>query len=368
MFSHLIGNLVMSELDESSELLSAKYFRYVDDITLVGSRAEVEQSMLSIRSKIEDMGLKLHDRDSLKSIEVSAEDWLKGKNDFQSSKNGFSWMTLVGDLKRFLLANPNKREALRSAFHAENFRIPVQDYSGAIYEASFIENFGHWAKKRWFKRKVSEVSINSLINQAQFLRKHYEDEFKEIAEYANQQKGFERKRCVPKLRYRLGRLVYLANEDTLASLYPIASEIPELQFHTTVMQAVATGQIDCVLNLGTNAAQAAAQPIKASRKSVNTTLSNLSLVSEQSLAVFMLNGIPVQRKIDNEKASELLRFADSGSDIEMMKSSDSFLREIACLHGIGQEPRHSNLLETVFDKDEDLAMDSVEQLQQSLQS
>ena len=81
----------------------------------------------SIRSRIEDMGLELHDRDSLKSIEVSAEDWLKGKNDFQPSKNSSSWMTLVGDLKRFLLANPNKREELQSAFHAENFRIPVQD-------------------------------------------------------------------------------------------------------------------------------------------------------------------------------------------------------------------------------------------------
>lgn len=52
----------------------------------------------------------------------------------------------------------------------------------------------------------------------------------------------------------------------------------------------------------------------------------------------------------------------------MMKSSDPFIREIACLHGLSEKPRHTGLLETVFDVDEDLALDAISQLQQSLPS
>ena len=42
----------------------------------------------------------------------------------------------------------------------------------------------------------------------------------------------------------------------------------------------------------------------------------------------------------------------------------TFLRELACLHGLA-DPRHPATLESVFDKDEHLAIDAVEQLQDS---
>jgi hypothetical protein len=43
-----------------------------------------------------------------------------------------------------------------------------------------------------------------------------------------------------------------------------------------------------------------------------------------------------------------------------------YCRETACLYGLREIPRHSVLLEIVFVADEDLAMDAIEQLQQSL--
>jgi len=49
-----------------------------------------------------------------------------------------------------------------------------------------------------------------------------------------------------------------------------------------------------------------------------------------------------------------------------MTSGNAFIREIACLHGIAPGPRHPEMLESVFDEDEDLAIDAVDQLQQSL--
>jgi hypothetical protein len=48
-----------------------------------------------------------------------------------------------------------------------------------------------------------------------------------------------------------------------------------------------------------------------------------------------------------------------------MRSKDPFIRELACLHGLAPQPRHPEVLESPFDEDEELAMDAIDQLQQS---
>lgn len=366
MFSHFLGNLILRKLDEEcSTSLPAQYFRYVDDITLVGDAGAVAHSLSLIRDRLAQLGLNLHEDSSPKSIEVLTEEWLKGRNDFHDVRPKISWATLIGDLKTFLLCNLKKRGNLCEAFRNEGFRIPVHDYTGAVYEASYLERLSDLARQSWFRKKSQAVTIQTLIGQAKYLQKTYKVEFQNLLDGVGELDSFNRKRRVPKLRYFAGRMIYLAADETLALLSPIASELPELNFHAVVMDAVASGNIDRLLSLGTNAAQAAAQPMKAANKQATTTLLQFSEAEEQALAVFFLNGVTVKR--DEKKpvlSSELMSFATSGADIDLMKSNQSFMREIACLHGLGQ-PRHAEILETVFDKDESLAMDAIEQLQQS---
>ena len=96
-----------------------------------------------------------------------------------------------------------------------------------------------------------------------------------------------------------------------------------------------------------------------------TTLRNLNEAEQQSLAVFLLNGVSVDRQgLDND--TELIRFAKTGADRSLMKSGEPFMRELACLHGLAEHPRHPKLLETAYDEDEDLALDAIDQLQQSV--
>ncbi len=366
MFSHFIGNLILRKLDEEcSTSLPAQYFRYVDDITLVGDAGAVDHSLKLIRDRLAELELNLHEDSSPKSIEISTNEWLKGRYDFDDVRQKISWTTLIGDLKRFLLCNLNERRNLCEAFKNEGFRIPVRDYTGAVYESGYLERLSNLAKQWWFRKKSQSVTIQTLINQAKYLQKSYKVEFENLLDGAGGLDSFNRKRRVPKLRFFAGRMIYLATDETLALLSPIASELPELNFHAVVMDAVASGNIDRLLSLGTNAAQATAQPMKAANKQATTTLLQFSEAEEQALAVFFLNGVAVKRDEQTPVlSSELMSFAISGVDIDLMKSSKSFMREIACLHGLGR-PRHADMLETVFDKDESLAMDAIEQLQQS---
>jgi len=367
MFSHLIGNLVLRNLDKKCmNELSVQYFRYVDDITLVGNRDAIDRSLEVVRDNLKSIGFDLHEEFSSKTIRVSAQECLKGRNDFHESHQVISWMTLIGDLKKFLLQNPSQVKALHAAFCKEEFRIPVPDYSGAVFEAGYLERAIHWANRKWFRRKSQVITIGSLLVQARHLRKRYEVEFLELIDGVTQLDSFNLKRRIPKLRYRAGRLIYLASDEALKTLSSASNQLSELHFHSGIMRCVATGDISSILSLGTNVAQAASQPMRSIRKSATHNLSNLSSVEEQALAIFILNGVQIEGITANNEPSELMQFALNGSNVDLMKDAQPFMRELACLHGLSESPRHAQMLESVYDVDEELAMDAIEQLQQSV--
>jgi hypothetical protein len=365
-FSHLLGNLVLWKID--NDLLAApsvKYFRYVDDIVFVGEREAVRRSVVILRCKLQDLGFELHGDDSPKSIEVSTRDWLEGRDDFSDGEHR-NWPSLVEDLRLFLLLNPKQSEALQSALRNESFRMPLRDYSAAVHEWTFLERTVRKVKWGWFRSRAQGLTIEALVNRAKPLRDRYERELHAQMDGASDLSGFERKRRIPKLRYLARRLIYLAEDATLLDLASAAGAIQELHLDSQVMKAVATGMIDDLLPLGTNAAQAAAQALLAAGKVCSISKNVDAEVKVQALATFLFNGVRLALSDTSSIAqSELVRFATSGSDMNLMRSADPYIREIACLHGLSREPRHAELLRKAFDEDEELFVDAVEQLQQS---
>lgn len=368
MFSHLIGNLVLRELDEYFSFhLPVKYFRYVDDITLVGPKKAVEASRKIVKEKLAELELFLHEEDSPKNLEVGTAEWLEGRHDFEDSKREVSWMTFVGDLKRFLLQYPEKREELRHVLVSEGFRIPIQDYSDAIYEKGFLERVLELRKLRWFRNKLKNIDIGSLLAQAQTLRGRYLGEMQQLLEEEQHATGYGLKRLTPKKRYRAGRLVYLASEEQLSELAPELRSYKEMHFQACVMDCIVKHSVDPVISLGTNAAQAAAQPLRAADIDCSVNNELQTEAEQQGLAVFLLNGVRLSNLAEPINGySDLLRFAKYGADLPLMKAGDPFMRELACLHGIAGSPRHPDLLDSAFDVDDEFALDAVDQIQQSI--
>lgn len=368
MFSHLLANLVFRDLDrEMSNILPATYFRYVDDITLVGERSDVARALDVVKERCSSLGLELHGEGSPKTMEVLCQAWLPSRHDFSDKSHPQSWMRLVGSLKRFLLQHSEQSELLHEALIQEGFRIPVRDYSTVIREQDFTSRIIQLAPWNWFRRKAQGISLQSIGDLAKELRSRFDNEFQQLLQGAEELAGYERKRRLSKLRYCIARLVYLAPEDRLLSLSSEAASIPELFFHTEIMKAVASRNIDRVLAMGTNAAQATAQPLRAIGTEALATSITFQKAKEQSLAVFLMNGVVVQRPQSfQDEESQLIRFANVGADRGMMKSENAFIREVACLHGIAERPRHTGVFEIAFDEDEALSMDAVTQLQQSV--
>ena len=366
MFSHLLANLVLHDLDKYfSENLTVHYFRYVDDIILVGNANEVVKSLNIVEAKLNELQFELHPEGSDKRLRVDVSEWLEGENDYRDPKTTHSWASLVGDLKRYLLFLKGDHDSLRNQFRKAGFRIPVPDYTAMVYEAGWLNRLKELAKRAWFRRKTQQINPEKLLKQAAWLRAHHESEFENLVAEMPGAKGYRRKRLIPKLRYSAGRLVCLARSDVLLEYANKALAISELYLHGRVMQAVATANVDELLPLGANAAQAAAQALAANGDVAHVTPRKFSLAESQGLAILIMNGVQIMTNgvpLDND--TELMRFAQRGSDPDLMKSKDEFLRELACLHGLAKAPRHESMFQTAFDQDDDLVMDAIDQLQE----
>jgi len=103
MFSHLVANLVLRDVDEKmSASFPGRYFRYVDDVVLVGTSAQVMEGRELLRNCLGNLNLELHPPGNGKDFEIDASAWLVGEKDFEDSTS-HDWMTFSRNLKQCLV-------------------------------------------------------------------------------------------------------------------------------------------------------------------------------------------------------------------------------------------------------------------------
>jgi len=357
MFSHLIANLVLRDVDETmAAAFPNRYFRYVDDVVLVGSPSEVATGRAQLATLLNEARLSLHEADAGKDFELTAGDWLVGEADFNGNDSQ-AWMFFASDLKQFLITQASSRATLAVRFAEEGFRIPLPDYSVEVSDARYQDRlFDRLRRYPWLLRKIFRQATPSLlVLSAQTLRAGYTKSLLQILEGGSKLDGYARKRALPKIRYYAGRLLYLARPEDLPLIAERLRQCPELIMLAEIFHAVATRDITRLLPMGSNAAQSAAQALKLSSDKVTCRVESWGAAERQGLAILRANGISVAGPTDDE----LSRFAlwqERGH--ALMTSGDPFIQEMACLHGVSEHPRHPGILETAFDRGEELAFDA----------
>lgn len=357
MFSHLIANLVMRDVDEvMSAAFPNRYFRYVDDVVLVGSQAEISAGRTHLAALLGELELDLHDADAGKDFELGAGDWLAGEEDF-CGNDSQGWMFFARDLKQFLISQASSRATLAGMFAAEGIRIPLPDYSVEVSDARYQDRFFDQLRRYpWLLTKIfRQATPSRLLSTAQLLRTDYTKHLNQILDGDPNVDGYARKRAIPKIRYLAGRLLYLAKPEDLPVIAERLQPYPELNMLAEVLHAIGRREVTRLLRMGSNAAQSAAQTLKLTSGEITCQIESWIPAERQGLAILRANGINIAGPADDE----LNRFAlwqESGH--KLMKSDDLFIQEMACLHGISNFPRHPEILETAFDRGEELAFDA----------
>lgn len=360
MFSHLIGNLVLRQIDREVSLLKGiSYFRYVDDVVLVGSRAAVDNGYRELDRRLRDIGFELHPPGSGKHLRVRSGEWLQGEHDFSETPQPIQWKSFVLGLKCLLIREPKRHGMIQQALQDAGFRLPLPNYEGVIREQTYLQRVSELIRSRWLRGKTR--SLDELVGGANVLRDRYRREIDDLLSSIRYTDPFHRKRTLPKIRYHAGRLAYLATHQQLAGLAEELRDIRELQFQGSILMGIAIGDATEAIRSGTNATQALAQALHAEGRSASIQGPIRTDVEVQGLAVMALNGVATSGAGNDDWCrNEFVRIARDGVEPDLMRSPDPFVREFASLHGLGA-PRHAHVLDTAFDEAEDSVFDTVSQ-------
>ncbi len=362
IFSHVIANLLFDTIDiKMNEITNGRYWRYVDDVVMAGTANEIRLWRNNLSGYLSELGLELHNGD--KDFEVECSKWIKSEYDFDNLM-GDDWIVLISDIKRFLLSRPEHTENLREAFKANHIRIPVIDYSNLVMQSSYLVKCKDWMRKyKWAKKSVVNINIEYLLRSAKQCENKFLTKINKIIELPYTENIFDQKRLTPKLRYLAGRLLYLLCDDDLEKLSNRLSKFKDLFLISKTMKAVATKNVTEILQMGTNATHITAQLLRSTNSRVTIDIKDFSddPLMEQSVAILELNGIFHDA---NKGVIELRRLAVADEIFDLMKSDDGFIKEFSCLHGV-LPARHQQMLNSSFDRDEDLALDVLNQIQNS---
>lgn len=364
MFSHFAANLVMREIDDwASSELGVRYMRYVDDIALIGDKQDVASATRKLAERLKSLELTMHDEASPKTIEVTAAEWLSGKSDFEHGFGDLTWGGFVSDVKSFLTLHPEKSSDLASSLANDGARFPVFSYASAVREAKYAESFYSRAKRVVFRSRAGSLTVDSLSDSSRKLRLAMESEVLPMLDQLPAATGFSRKRLVPKLRFRIGRLAYLSEHSMLQRFWEASVGVQELTLQREVVNATVTRDMSRVLALGPNAAQAAAQPLAASEGHIKLSDQNLGGVELQGAAAAVLSGLSIFDSCPSPVDGGILDLSRGVGVKQLKKSSSNFISEIAYL--AGQDGSNDALISEAFDRDERLIFDAVERFEES---
>lgn len=352
MFSHLIGNLVLQEVDDiMTSLTNDKYWRYVDDIVVIGDSAEIEIYSQKLSKALGSINLDLHDE--VKTFCISTQEWLDNSISINQYLSG-RWPKFIGHIKQISFNNLNEIDFLNQKFRALGIRIEIpktpQESASVSFMKSMVDKFNSLSKNR-------KVTFQDIIEEATTLKAHYIDQFTtNVDKTVDNELGKKSHNTL--LKYLVGRLIYLATEEELTLISAKISDNPDLGFHNEIINSLLTLDVTMILKMGSNAAQASAQIIKLKSKSVYCGLTELNEFEIQGLSIFKFHGITVQFHGETQIDDALFNFASG--DIQAGKETDNqFIYEFSALHG-HHESRHEETLNSVFDENEAFSFDALD--------
>jgi hypothetical protein len=364
VFSHMIANAILHDIDlEYAHRKDVVYLRYVDDIVLVGKKHAVSDAVERLSERLANLGLALHDPESSKCFSISTNEWLSAKDDYSENSISRQWMIAVAALKRSLRTRPSESPELQKRLLDAGFRIPLLDYSGLVQERTYMEQLGRIFSFKWLPKEEKAPSPKDVVMRFLGLRQILEGEYSRLIQNVDFTHSWQKKRFLPRLRYVVGRMLFVSTTENLANNNKILAGIPEMHFYKEVASALIRNDVSSIIDMGANAAQATAQLLKSSGQLQVSASSGSDEISIHSLAILALNGIKISPPREN--SNDFLRFSRQGPDLQDLSHQDPFLSEIFCLHGLSTEPRHARTLASAFHPSDELTFDAIEQFKGS---
>ena len=358
MFSHLIGNLVLRDIDSRMAAIApGRYFRYVDDFVIVAPKKEAYELENKLKDMLNKIELEIHEE---KRMPVCAQRWLEVADFFEDEESPVSWKTFIGQLKQLMLFRPDSRLEMEDKLRNAEIRVRPKDYSEVRQDSDFLSRAKTLVENSWFTLRMHNLGPNRIIQEGFQLRSRYMRQLFETLQYMESSDSLGRKMSISRIRYLLSRLAYLATPPQLLEIANSIANIDEVRIFEAILRALENRDVSDLLRFGSIAVKSVAPSLLLDPRPVRCSISELSEEASQALAVLLLYGVPLE--ISGELPEDpMTQFCRGGHGIsEIYESPDMYFRELACLHGLDEPDVLRWCMETAFDRDEEMASDMMD--------
>lgn len=359
MFSHLLGNLSLLEVDaRMRKRYQNRYFRYVDDIALVIPHDEKDAALQFLQRALGSLELRLNPK---KTCHLTASEWLSSAQGQTSNYEGEThtiedteWMIFIDDLKCYLIANPEHSAGLAERLRANGVRVSVPHYQATIESADYVARFERRLRRKGFQRRVSQISIQGIVSRARILSYLYQENFDEVWEEFQRSDSVKRKWLLSRLRYLLSKLVVIAEEDQLTVISSRLEGLPELAEYAAVFRALTTRDVSDLVRYSGKVNTGAGQALATSGATVRCQPTQWNRETIEGFVALNLIGVNLLTQVPTRvERNYHVRFVNGRcSPTGWTTAPNGFLQELIALSGESSLKRHQRLLSSPIDPDE----------------
>ena len=357
MFSHLLGNILLRDLDEKMRsAFPSRYFRYVDDFALVIPKEKKNESLKILRRELAGLGLRLNRN---KIFFMKAATW-KENAPFQMADytdepiGDHTWMRFIDNLKCYLMAHPEQRDDVAANFRDAELRIPIPRYEAATHEKTYGNRFLERLQSGFFVERVSGLTARALVAEGQQLRQRYLSEFEVLWPEYTTTEGLHRRWKLSRVRYLIGRLLLTGTMEQVGKLSRIIAPEPEVAEYSAMLSTLVNGDAEVLLPFGWKVAAAAAQPLAAAGIRLRCQPKRWQREALEAYTALCVAGVEVDAELSAHALKQhRIMAVHGGYDSGLWaKTKDPFYREFFALARGNSFAEHKQKIQTPLDPDE----------------
>jgi hypothetical protein len=240
---HAMANIVLRELDIQFEHKNdISYFRYVDDIALVGNKASIENSINVISKYLDKYGLTLH---SGKTEIIEGEKWVKSKRFYRElTEIGFEeWKQNL----LFILAYSGiEFNRFKDILRSNDFNLPCWQFRSLIkYNrfCAFLKKFEY----RFYNKKLKFPSLSDTIKEGSWIRDKAFQNLNIILSQPNTESNNELNIRNQAIKFLISRLIYLSPYERYGELISYIEGISEFKNIEVLIKSLLDGDVSEIM-------------------------------------------------------------------------------------------------------------------------
>lgn len=244
--SHWLGHVAMSSVDE---ILGAEfgntYFRYVDDIVIVCSKANGRRVAERVEGTLSQEGFALNPD---KTMVISGQEWLRGYRQTTTvTEMGSTFNDLVENLiGYFILHTEDERNRLKRLFRDHGFSMPFFSIESRMKYNRFLAWLGYRISSGKLRRWLS---VEEMLRVATRLRRDLLGELESTSSDVLSGR-MDRRWYVQRMRFLLGRLLYMIPISEYKFVRDLIPNLPELRPFKVLMQSLLNRSPEIIYELG----------------------------------------------------------------------------------------------------------------------